>query len=84
MVFVSVGALPAFAGMTEQIFMPKQKSHSGMRKRVQLTGTGKLKRRPANVNHMLEHKSQDTKRKNHGHTDLHAADARRVKRMINS
>ena len=37
--------------------MPKMKTHSGSAKRFRLTGTGKVMRRRANRNHLLEHKS---------------------------
>ena len=37
--------------------MPKMKTHSGAAKRFRLTGTGKVMRRRANMNHLLEHKS---------------------------
>ena len=37
--------------------MPKKKTHSGAAKRFKLTGTGKVMRRRANMNHLLEHKS---------------------------
>jgi len=36
--------------------MPKMKTHSGAKKRFRVTGTGKLMRRRANKNHLLEHK----------------------------
>ena len=42
--------------------MPKQKTHSGAKKKFKVTGTGKLLRRSANQSHMLEHKSPKQKR----------------------
>ena len=43
--------------------MPKMKTHSGSAKRFRLTGTGKVIRRRANMNHLLEHKpSKRTRR----------------------
>jgi len=36
--------------------MPKSKTHSGAKKRFRVTGTGKVMRRRANKNHLLEHK----------------------------
>jgi len=36
--------------------MPKMKTHSGAKKRFKVTGTGKLKRRQAFMNHILEKK----------------------------
>ena len=37
--------------------MPKNKTHSGMSKRVKVTGTGKLMRQQAGLRHRLEVKS---------------------------
>jgi ribosomal protein L35 len=37
--------------------MPKMKTHSGAKKRFKVTGTGKVMRRRANRNHLLEHKA---------------------------
>ena len=37
--------------------MPKNKTHSGMKKRVKVTGTGKLRFEGAGMRHNLEHKS---------------------------
>ena len=42
--------------------MPKQKTHSGAKKRFKLTGTGKLTRRHAMKSHLLERKSPKRKR----------------------
>ncbi|MGZ4410456.1 MAG: 50S ribosomal protein L35 [Gaiellaceae bacterium] len=42
--------------------MPKQKTHSGAKKKFKVTGTGKLVRRSANQSHNLEHKSPKQKR----------------------
>jgi large subunit ribosomal protein L35 len=41
--------------------MPKMKSHSGLKKRVHLTASGRLKRRKAFRSHILS--SKTTKRK---------------------
>jgi large subunit ribosomal protein L35 len=43
--------------------MPKQKTHSGAKKKFKVTGTGKLLRRSANQSHLLGHKSPKQKRK---------------------
>ena len=37
--------------------MPKMKTHSGTARRFRITGSGKVMRRRANMNHLLEHKS---------------------------
>jgi large subunit ribosomal protein L35 len=62
--------------------MPKMKTHSGMKKRVRLTGSGKIKREKAGARHLLEHKSSKRKRRlgNDGLVDK--ADQRRVLKML--
>ena len=48
--------------------MPKMKPHSGMKKRVKITGTGKLRRQKANRRHNFEYKPIDphpTSRRHH-------------------
>ncbi len=62
--------------------MPKQKTHSGMKKRVKLTGSGKLVREQANKRHLLEVKSSSRKRRIDGTTDVSKVDVPRVKRML--
>ncbi|MEZ5244696.1 MAG: 50S ribosomal protein L35 [Acidimicrobiales bacterium] len=42
--------------------MPKMKTHKGAAARFKRTGTGKLKRRHQNKNHILEKKSPKRKR----------------------
>ena len=41
--------------------MPKQKTHSGAKKRFKITGTGKLMRRHGMKSHILEKKSPKRK-----------------------
>ena len=43
--------------------MPKMKTHRGAKKRFKITGTGKIRRRQANLNHILEKKSPGRKRR---------------------
>ncbi|GAB3059278.1 50S ribosomal protein L35 [Sediminivirga luteola] len=43
--------------------MPKQKTHSGMKKRARLTGSGKVMREQVNNRHLAEHKSSRRKRR---------------------
>jgi large subunit ribosomal protein L35 len=63
--------------------MPKMKSHRGAAKRFKVTGTGKIRRRRANVNHMLEKKSATRKRRLTASDGVVAkADAKRVRRML--
>jgi large subunit ribosomal protein L35 len=62
--------------------MPKQKRHSGAKKRFKVTGTGKLLRRKAMKSHYLGHKSPKRKRKFSKDQPLHGSDVREVKRML--
>lgn len=45
------------------IAMPKNKTHKGTKKRVRLTGTGKLMKKRAFGSHLLTKKSANRKRK---------------------
>jgi len=42
--------------------MPKQKTHKGTRKRVKITGSGRVKRRQAGSRHLLSGKNAKRKR----------------------
>lgn len=44
--------------------MPKMKSHSGAKKRVRVTGSGKLAMKRHSRNHLLQQKSKRQKRLN--------------------
>jgi large subunit ribosomal protein L35 len=63
--------------------MPKMKTHRGAAKRFKVTPTGKIRRRRAFANHILEKKS--AKRKRHLRaTDavVSKADTKRVRRLL--
>ena len=62
--------------------MPKQKRHSGAKKRFKLTGSGKLLRRKAMKSHLLGKKSAKRKRSFRQQQDVHGSDTREVKRML--
>jgi large subunit ribosomal protein L35 len=62
--------------------MPKVKTHSGAKKRFFLTATGKLKRKCAYKNHMLDKKQTKQKRKLSHTTLVHQADASRMKKLL--
>lgn len=61
---------------------PKNKTHSGASKRFRITATGKVMRRQANRNHLLEHKPSTRTRRLHGEVVVATADARRVREML--
>ena len=62
--------------------MPKMKTDKGAAKRIKVTGTGKLRRRRAFLNHILEKKSPKRKRHLATEADIAAGDARQVKRLL--
>ena len=62
--------------------MPKMKTKSAAKKRFQVTGSGKLKRKHAYHGHILTKKSQKRKR-NLDHTAIvEKADERGVKKLL--
>jgi large subunit ribosomal protein L35 len=62
--------------------MPKQKTHRGAAKRFRVTRTGKILRRKAYKNHMLEKKSPRRKRRLGRTAELTGADRDHVKRQL--
>jgi len=62
--------------------MPKQKTHSGAKKRFKVTGSGKLLAERAGKRHLLERKSSRITRRLTGTEQLAPADNARVKRML--
>ena len=62
--------------------MPKTKTHSGAKKRFKLTGSGKVIRRRANKNHLLEHKSTKRTRRLDGTVVVAASDAKNIKKLL--
>jgi large subunit ribosomal protein L35 len=62
--------------------MPKMKTHSGAAKRFRLTATGKVMRRRANMNHLLEHKSSRRTRRLNKDLTLAPADVRKTKKLL--
>ena len=62
--------------------MPKMKTHSGASKRFRVTGSGKVMRRRANRNHLLEHKSSTRTRRLKVEVTLAPADLKKMKRLL--
>jgi large subunit ribosomal protein L35 len=62
--------------------MPKTKTHSGAKKRFKLTGSGKVMRRRANKNHLLEHKPTKRTRRLDGMAVVSDADAKNIKKLL--
>ena len=62
--------------------MPKMKTHSGTAKRFKFTGSGKIKRRRAGMNHLLEHKSSRVTRRLAGTVTVAQNDVREIKKLL--
>jgi large subunit ribosomal protein L35 len=62
--------------------MPKNKTHSGIKKRVKVTGSGKLLTQHAGMRHNLEKKSSALTRRLAGTKELSGSDAKRVNRLL--
>ena len=62
--------------------MPKNKTHSGAKKRFRLTGSGKLMREQAGSRHLLEHKSSRRVRRLAQDVAVSPADTPNVKKLL--
>lgn len=62
--------------------MPKNKTHSGTKKRIKVTGSGKLTHAGSGKRHNLEKKSTKMTRRMDGAKTVAAADVPRVKRLL--
>ena len=62
--------------------MPKVKTHRGAAKRFKVTGSGKILRRRAYLNHILEKKSPKRKRRMERPKEVAPADAKRVSQLL--
>lgn len=62
--------------------MPKMKTRRGASKRFKVTGTGKLVRRRAFKNHILEKKSPKRKRQLRRTAPVSAADQASIRRQL--
>jgi large subunit ribosomal protein L35 len=64
--------------------MPKQKTHSGLKKRIKVTGTGKLMRGRAYKNHLAQNKTTKQNRQLRGEATVSASDEKRIKSLISN
>jgi large subunit ribosomal protein L35 len=62
--------------------MPKQKTHSGAKKRFKVTGTGKIMHERANKRHLLEVKSSRRTRRLSVDAELAPAELKRTKKLL--
>jgi large subunit ribosomal protein L35 len=62
--------------------MPKQKTHSGAKKRFKITGSGKVKKQRSGMRHNLEVKSGKQKRMLNKDAILAPQDAKKIKKLL--
>jgi large subunit ribosomal protein L35 len=62
--------------------MPKNKTHSGTKKRVRVTGSGKLRTQHSGMRHNLEKKPSTLTRRLTGTKALAAPDVKRFKKLL--
>lgn len=62
--------------------MPKNKTHSGAKKRFRVTGSGKIMREQAGHRHLLEHKSSRRKRRLSADQVVARADKKEVRSLL--
>ncbi|WP_099332102.1 50S ribosomal protein L35 [Actinomyces minihominis] len=62
--------------------MPKNKTHSGAKKRFRLTGSGKIMRERAGRRHLMEHKSSRKTRRLEDDVVVARADEKGVRSLL--
>ncbi len=62
--------------------MPKMKTDSGAKKRIKITGSGKLRRRKAFRGHIMEKKSSVRARRLGRETDIAPGIEKNIKKML--
>ena len=62
--------------------MPKMKTDSGAKKRIKVTGTGRLRRRKAFRGHIMEKKSSVRSRRLGRETDISPGIEKKIKKLM--
>jgi len=62
--------------------MPKQKTHSGAKKRFKVTGSGKVTHEQANRRHLMESKPSKRTRRLMADETVSKADAKKVNKLL--
>ncbi|MCO8182929.1 50S ribosomal protein L35 [Tropheryma whipplei] len=62
--------------------MPKQKTHSGAKKRFKLTGSGSVSRARAGMRHNFEHRSSRVTRRLTGRQFVSDADSKLARKLL--
>ncbi|OIO52381.1 50S ribosomal protein L35 [Candidatus Peregrinibacteria bacterium CG1_02_41_10] len=60
----------------------KIKTHSGAKKRIKITASGKFKFRKSCKNHLLSHKSKEQKRVGLQGVVLNSSDVKKLKKLL--
>jgi large subunit ribosomal protein L35 len=64
--------------------MPKIKTHTGLKKRLHITGSGKIMRAKVGKSHLRRNRAKRTKRLYADNISLHPADKSRIKKVLPS
>ena len=64
--------------------MPKMRSHSGTKKRLTITGSGKVKRGQAGNRHLAPGKTQKQTRQTRKSALVSTSDARRLRQILSN
>ena len=64
--------------------MPKQKTHSGLKKRIKITGRGKIKRGHSYTGHLKTNKSHKQNKNLSKSGLVHESDMKRIKSLIST
>lgn len=62
--------------------MPKQKTHSGAKKRFKVTGSGKIMKQQAGMRHNLEVKASKRKRRLNADQVLAPAEVKQARKLL--
>lgn len=62
--------------------MPKQKTHSGAKKRFKVSGSGKIIRERANRRHQFEWKPSKRTRRLHVDVEASPSDSRKARKLL--
>ncbi len=62
--------------------MPKMKTHSGAKKRIKVTGSGKYMRRQSGKGHYRLAKGKNTFRRRSGDVEMAPGDAKVIKKQL--
>ncbi len=64
--------------------MPKQKAHSGLKKRIKITGSGKIKRGHSYTGHLKTNKTHKQNKNLSKSGLVHETDEKRIKQLISN